>query len=455
MNIWRTELALIMRSRIAVAALALLFTVGVAAVVAGLHAVSLQQAIIDRALQVQTKEMAAQAAQHAGEGKDAGDTGYYTFHATWDPPAPLAFAALGQRDVQPYLLRVRLLGLQAQLYESENFNAELVLPGAFDFAFVLVYLMPLVVIVLMHDLITGERESGRLRLLVATASHNARGVWRRRILLRGGWVLAALMLPFLAGAAYAGALGWQALAVVIVASLYTALWFAIAAWAAARQRGSATSAMLLVGVWIAITLLLPTLANTAINRAVPAGRGVDLMLAQRQWVHSGWDQPKEATFERFFRTHPEWRGTPPVVGRFHWKWYYAMQQAGDDAVAGQVADYRNSLLMRQQWTDRAGWLLPGVATQSLLHRLADTDLHAQLAYQDRIAAFHKQLRLYFYPYLFQERRFTRADFDSMPAYAVRAFGSSLPWSPLLALMAVTVVLMVLAAGRFRRISATI
>jgi ABC-2 type transport system permease protein len=212
--------------------------------------------------------------------------------------------------------------------------------------------------------------------------------------------------------------------------------------------------MLLIGVWIAITLLLPTLANTVINRAVPAGRGVDLMLAQRQWVHAGWDQPKEATFERFFRTHPEWRGTPPVVGRFHWKWYYAMHQAGDDAVADQVAKYRDSLLARQAWTDRVGWLLPGVATQSLLHRLADTDLHAQLAYQDRISAFHKRLRLYFYPYLFQERRFTRADFDSMPVYEVRPFGSSLLWSPLLALAMLTVLLMALAAGRFRRISAT-
>jgi ABC-2 type transport system permease protein len=453
MSLWRTELALIVRSRIAVAALALLFTVGAAAVIAGLHAVSLQQATIARAMQTQTKEMAAQAEQHAGEGKEAGDTGYYTFHATWDPPAPLAFAALGQRDVQPYLLRVRLLGLQAQLYESENFNAELALPGTFDFAFVLVYLMPLVVIALMHDLITGERESGRLRLLMATTSRDAGGVWRRRILLRGGLVLGALMLPFLAGAAYAGALGWQALAVAIVAGLYTALWFAISAFAAVRQRSSATSAMLLIGVWIAITLLLPTLANTVINRSVPAGRGVDLMLAQRQWVHAGWDQPKEATFERFFRTHPEWRGTPPVVGRFHWKWYYAMQQAGDDAVAGEVAEYRDSLLARQAWTDRAGWLLPGVATQSLLHRLTDTDLHAQLSYQDQIAAFHKSLRLYFYPYLFQERRFTRADFDSMPAYAVRAPAGSLPWPLLLALAMSTLVLTTLAAAHFRRIPA--
>lgn len=453
MNLWRTELALILRSRMAVAALSLLLAVSAAAIIAGLHAVSLQQATIARALQTQAGEMATQAALHSGEGRDAGDTGYYTFHATWDPPSPLAFAALGQRDVQPYLLRIRLLGLQAQLYESENFNPELALAGAFDFAFVLIYLMPLVVIALMHDLITGERESGRLRLLVATAAGDARGLWRRRILLRIGLVLGALLLPLLIGLAYTGALGWQARVVTIISVLYTTLWFAVSAWAAARQRSSATSAMLMIGIWLTVTLLLPTLANALINRAVPAGRGVDLMLEQRQQVHAGWDQPKEETFERFFRSHPEWRGTPPVVGRFHWKWYFAMHQAGDDGVADQAAEYRNSLLARQRWTDRAGWALPGVAVQGLLHRLADTDLHAQLAYQDRVASFHKVLRLYFYPYLFQERPFMRADFDAMPAYAVRPSAGSLSWPSLLVLAMLTVLLSALAARGLRRATA--
>ncbi len=37
----------------------------------------------------------------------------------------------------------------------------------FDWAFVLIYLLPLVVIALGHDLVTGERETGRLRLLLS------------------------------------------------------------------------------------------------------------------------------------------------------------------------------------------------------------------------------------------------------------------------------------------------
>lgn len=45
------------------------------------------------------------------------------------------FAAL--RDVSPHILRVRALGLEAQIDDGDTFNPELALPGRFDFAFIL------------------------------------------------------------------------------------------------------------------------------------------------------------------------------------------------------------------------------------------------------------------------------------------------------------------------------
>ena len=56
-------------------------------------------------------------------------------------------------------LRVRALGLEAQPYESENYNPELALPGRFDWLFTLTYLTPLLVIVPLHDLKSGERKT--------------------------------------------------------------------------------------------------------------------------------------------------------------------------------------------------------------------------------------------------------------------------------------------------------
>src|SRR3989475_8358996 len=67
--------------------------------------------------------------------------------------------------------------------------------------------------------------------------------------------------------------------------------------------------MALMGCWAVLTLVLPTLANAALSRAIPVSQGVELMLAQRQTVHGAWDLPREQTMERFFRSHPEWRDT--------------------------------------------------------------------------------------------------------------------------------------------------
>src|SRR2546427_12680783 len=107
--------------------------------------------------------------------------------------------------------------------------------------------------------------------------------------------------------------------------------------------------MALMGCWAVLTLVLPTLANAALSRAIPVSQGVELMLAQRQTVHGAWDLPREQTMERFFRSHPEWRDTAALPAGFHWKWYYAFQQLGDESVASQFAAYRAGLQARQAW----------------------------------------------------------------------------------------------------------
>jgi ABC-2 type transport system permease protein len=239
---------------------------------------------------------------------------------------------------------------------------------------------------------------------------------------------------------------------VTVSAVYLGFWFGLSLLVASRVRASATAAAGLLGCWIALTLLLPTLANAAIARAVPVGKGIDLTLAQREIVHHGWDIPKPVTFDRFLATHPEWRGHEKFEGRFHWKWLFAMHQVGDEAVASQVAAYRASLLERERWTTRLGWLLPNVAAQGMLHRLADTDLVAQLDYQNSIGAFHKRLRRFFYPYLFYDRPFTRGDFETLPFFAPRNGTASWPVLPMLMLLASTIVMLVIGAIQMRQIS---
>jgi ABC-2 type transport system permease protein len=418
------ELRLIVRARLTLAALVLLLLLTAMAVWSGLQETARQRLAIDRLAGLNQQDVAALAARSA-PSPEGGHPAYYTFYATWDAPSDTAFLALGLRDVAPWMMRIRALGLHAQLYDGENLNPELALPGRFDYAFVLIYLLPLFAIALLHDLASGERQSGRLRML-ATMPGSA-GMWRRRVGLRYALLLACLAAPAGAGLAYANA-GWGAAGLVMaVTAAYLAFWTGVALIVGTSGWRTVTNATALMGAWAILTLVLPALANGALARAIPVHQGVDLMLAQRELVHGAWEVPRGETMARFYARHPAWRDSAPLPPAFHWKWLFAFNQLADEDVADQAHAYRAGLTARQHWTGRVGWLLPGVGAQAALHRMAATDLPAQLAFQDRTAAFHGDIRQFYYGYLFRDRPFGPADFAGRPAFVPDAADALLPW----------------------------
>lgn len=439
------EARLFFSLRSAVLTIAGVFLLAAAGVGAGLAEVARQQAVIARISPQQAQDVQA-IADWVSRDKDPGNAAYYTFHTTWDPPSDVAFAALGARDVAPYVLRVRALGLEAQLYEGEIGNPEAALPGRFDFAFVLVYLAPLFVILLFHDLRSGEREAGRLRSL-ETAAGSTRRLWATRIAVREAALFGALSVPFLAGALLAGTVAWKTATVLALIGAYLVFWTVVCLVVARAARSSLANAMTLAAVWLVLTLITPAVGHVAINAAVPLRQGMELSLLQRTAVHRAWDIPKSDTMDAFFRTHPEWASTPPVTAPFHWKWYFAFHQVGDQSVAELARAYQAGVLRRAQLSERLGHVLPGVGVQVALHRLADTDPQAQMAYLDRVRAFHTELRRFYYPYLFNERPFDRADFARAPAFRPRAEGATSPHSSLAAVVLVTLLLG--AAGLLR------
>lgn len=451
MNRMLHEWRLLSRSRWALAALGLMLALSALAVVSGLREVARQSHEIARLADLQRADQAAQARQHAAKG-DAGSVAYYTFLGTWNPPSPAAFLALGLRDTAPHVLRVRALALQAQLHEGEIFNPELALAGRLDWAFVLVYLAPLVLIALLYDLVSGERRAGRLATLQALPGAGP-GLWLRRAALRTSLALACLLLPMLAGAWAAGMQAGALAGVLLAAAAYVAFWSGLSLWVATRTGGSVANAMALMGCWAVLTLVLPTLAQATLARSVPVRQGVELMVAQRQAVHAAWDLPREETMERFLAIHPQWRGTAPLPAGFHWKWYYAFQQLGDESVAPQVAAYREGLSTRQRWTERIGWVLPGVGVQTVLHRQAATDLPAQLAYQDEVASFHARLRDFYYPYLFKDIRFEPGDVARLPRFEPRAGGAAPPLASMVALVVAGALALGLGAAAAGRVGA--
>jgi len=385
------------------------------AVSAGLSEVSQQKASIARLVEADRADrMAVLKAQ-----KDWGGAAYYSFHFTFDPPSDFAFAALGRRDDAPWKHRVRMLALEGQIHERDAGHPVLALTGRFDFAFLAAFVLPLVLIVLLHDLRASERVAGRHDLLVATAGHAAR-LWHLRAGLRASGVFVCASLPLVVAGSLSGTAAPTLLAACTLLMAYLLFWTIVCAGLAAwRQTGEVILASL-VALWILLGVVVPAAGRMAIDRAVPIPSGADITMTQREAVNDAWDLPKATTMAAFVERHPQWAAYTATLRPFEWKWYFAFQQVGDQKAHSLSAAYTEGRLERDRLAGGLAFIAPPVLLERSLQALAGTDVLSSLAYEARVRAFHAALREFYYPRLFRDERFEPAALDALPHFAARA-----------------------------------
>jgi ABC-2 type transport system permease protein len=405
------EAALLARDRTVWAWWGVVLLLAALAVASGLHEVAQQRSTLS---QLQAADRAEREAVQLQQ-KDWGGAAYASFHLTFDAPSNLAFAALGRRDDTAWKHRIRVLALEGQIHERDAGHPELALVGRFDLAFLVAFGLPLVLILLLHDLRASERLAGRHDLLLATAG-KGEALWRWRALLRVGGVAVAVALPLLVGGLIAGTAATQLAAALAAVLAYVAFWALLAAALSAwRQPGEVILAALL-GLWLLLAVLLPALLREGIERAVPLPAGADIVLLQREAVNDAWDLPKAATMDAFVARHPEWAAHAAVERPFEWKWYYAFQQVGDQQAEALSRAYTEGRLARERWAAGLAWLAPPVLLERTLQSLAHTDAPTALAYEARVRAHHGELRRFYYPRLFLGEPFDPAAGVALPTF---------------------------------------
>lgn len=349
--------------------------------------------------------------------RDAGEVGYYVFHNVYQYPADWSFIALGNRMVTPYVQRIRLLGLQGQLYDGESHHPEYVMIGSFDYAFWLVFFAPLLCIALMHDLKASEHQAHRLVFLSSLLNH-ASAFWLKRVLARWLIVTISLCLPLIVFSIMYTLPVAPLLAVLGITLGYTLFWTLICVLVSLRTTAlnASFNAMVLVSVWILVCMVLPNLAQAWVHHQHPVQEGSDIALQHRQLVHSAWDLPKETTLRPFYKLYPQWQDSPTVTGRFHWKWYFAFQHMADVKLQKLVEQREQELLDRHTASEKIAIILPSVWVQQKLENIAKSNVTHLLSYRHKVTEFHTKMRHYIYPYLFEEKPFTNNDFANMPTF---------------------------------------
>ncbi|KRQ88648.1 hypothetical protein CQ10_38010 [Bradyrhizobium valentinum] len=353
------------------------------------------------------------------------------------PNAPLAALAIGQSDMMPNYYRITYLSKVQFMYDTEIENPWNLLSGHFDLAFVIVFVLPLLVTTLGYNLLSAEREHGTLRMLCSqplsiatlmTGKVVVRMLALLAIVIPVPLVVLLLIRPEARGAEQLVLmLSWSALVVA-----YSLFWFAVAALVNTVGRSSSTNALIMVALWTIFVLILPVTMNLAVGLVSPAPSRTEL--ASRTRVATA-ESLRE--YEDLYSADYRYASDPAALlvkdGRIEvpsrMRGFFLAKQKVDEQIEPLLKRFDQQLLQQQKLVDRLSLLSPAMLVNEALTSIAGTDSRRFLAFKDQTEAFHKRWRQYFAPRILESRAMTVHDLSSLPRWHwVEMPASEIRWS---------------------------
>jgi len=337
---------------------------------------------------------------------------YYLKFAVVNEVSPLAGLAIGQKDVNPNVLSLKILTLEGQKYNTDLVNPYQLLYGNLDLSFIILYVLPLLIIAFNYNLRSEEEETGTWRL-VSVLSKSKIGFLLQKLSVRMILLFTALSLLFIiAGFVIQIPLDVSFIVFIITSFLYLLFWFVVCFLMIAFKRNSNFNALALLSLWLVLVMLLPAALNNWVTNKYPVPEAYSTFIQQRDGYHQKWDTNKRETVEKFYASYPQFEsyGYPDEEG-FNWLWYYAMQHLGDEESRDQSNLMHTKILQRVYTSRIFAKYIPTLQTQLAFNDIAGTSLVNHLSFLDYTDTFHQQTRLYFYPKIFSNEDAKEVDWS--------------------------------------------
>ena len=259
-----------------------------------------------------------------------------------------------------------------------------------DWAFIIGYILSLIALIFTFDAISGEREHGTLRLMLANS------IPRRTVLI--GKFLGALIsttIPFMlamlvnllmlstASAVHLNIQAWGRLGIIFfIALLYTCLFLALGLLVSARVQQSAVSLLILLLTWVTFVVFMPsTLASLASGFSSSMSRdeyderyGQSDAKLRRTWQRSWYWADQSELDER----------TLTKIGEWHTKTAVSEERLN----AGYVTFKINQVQRARVITS----ISPAVLLQHLLESFAGTGLDRHQQFIENVQRYAREYR---------------------------------------------------------------
>lgn len=436
------------RTKIFYISLVLLLSVGTVSILIGKQFLLKQEKAIVETESFQKESIERNVQYH---NDDLGLLLYYLRFAFIKKPNNIKGLSIGQSDVNPSIQAVTIRGLEGQKYDTDFENPALLMSGNLDMGFVIIYLFPLVLIVLTYNILSEEREQGTWRLLAAQTTEKFKFLLKKMairilflyLILGVLFVLAIAILQLQINSALFAFMGQSV--------LYIFFWASLCFLVISLQKNSSFNALSLISIWIILIILFPAVVNNYVVNKYPVPDALRTMVEQRNGYHEKWDLEKKVTMDKFFAHYPQYKKYPVPQDEFSWIWYYGMQQMGDDDSMEASKEMKVQILMREKMSKAVALFVPTMYTQLAFNEIAQTNLGHHMQYLEQLDGFHEDLRLYFYPKIFENYPVNREDWEAYkPQY--ESIVHNIGWrNSLFPLLFITLLIVVFAFFNLKKI----
>lgn len=380
------------------------------------------------------------------------------------PSTPLAPLAVAQSDLLPNYYQMTYRSKVQFMYDSEIENPWNLLSGHFDLAFVIVYMLPLMILAISYNLLSAEQEGGTLRMLcsqpLTVTTLILAKVFVRAIALLGCAILTPLatllvLRPEMRTLEHLNLI--MCWCVLVIA--YALIWFALAALVNTIRRSSSANALILIAAWTVWVLVVPVALNLFVSLAQPAPSRTELA-TQTRIVTAEALKRYEDLYSADYRYAVDPKSLLVKEGHIEiparMMAFFLAKRDVDESIEKLLMRFDRQVLAQQQLIDRFGFLSPAIVAHEGMASIAGNGSRRHLAFKDQVDRFHGDWRRYFWPRIADSHAMTVQDVESMPQWrwvevaASEASGDA--WSRAGVMFVLAVVLGASGVARARRYS---
>lgn len=335
------------------------------------------------------------------------------------PPFSYSALAVGQGDIYPDSYLITLRDLEQVVSKAAIQNPVQIYHGVMDLAFIIAFILPLLIIGYMYNIRSDEEEQNRMGWILSTGV-SQRAFIVNRLVIRSLIFLGFFQILYLIAIVTTGFIwGWEGLLsswtiTAFQISVYFIFWALICGIVNFTKSNSISQALTLCSVWVIFCLIIPGIIQYNVNKKHPLPNRLEMISAGREASIEA-SQAASKMMDAFMQDHPELSKDTSNMDDFT-KRLFATQLLVEEKVNPILAAFDNALENQYESIAQKVYFSPVLTIYDFLTRAGRNDFVTQRDFYRQISAFHEEWKEFFNYYLSGSGTFDAKVYDQLPQF---------------------------------------